>query len=59
MSKITSKYQVTVPKKIAEAYGIRPGDEIEWGRGRREHQHRLALAGGPARGFGNEAADVR
>jgi len=30
MSKITSKYQVTVPKSIAEAYNIRPGDHIEW-----------------------------
>lgn len=30
MSKITSKYQVTVPKKIAERYGIRPGDDIDW-----------------------------
>lgn len=30
MSKITSKYQVTVPKVIAEEYGIQPGDEIEW-----------------------------
>lgn len=30
MAKITSKYQVTVPKVIAEKYGIRPGDEIDW-----------------------------
>lgn len=30
MAKITSKYQVTVPKAIALEYGIRPGDEIEW-----------------------------
>ena len=30
MSKVTSKYQVTMPKKIAESYSIRPGDEIEW-----------------------------
>jgi AbrB family looped-hinge helix DNA binding protein len=30
MSKVTSKYQVTMPKKIAESYGIRPGDEIDW-----------------------------
>ncbi|HLH06698.1 MAG TPA: AbrB/MazE/SpoVT family DNA-binding domain-containing protein [Terriglobales bacterium] len=30
MSKITSKYQVTVPKVIAEQYGIHPGDDIEW-----------------------------
>jgi AbrB family looped-hinge helix DNA binding protein len=30
MAKVTSKYQVTVPKKIAEQYHIRPGDEISW-----------------------------
>src|SRR4029453_17549851 len=30
MAKVTSKYQVTVPKKIAECYGIRPGDDIDW-----------------------------
>lgn len=30
MAKVTSKYQVTVPKVIAERYHIRPGDEIDW-----------------------------
>lgn len=30
MAKVTSKYQVTVPKKIAEEYHIRPGDDIDW-----------------------------
>jgi AbrB family looped-hinge helix DNA binding protein len=30
MSKVTSKLQVTVPKEIADRYGIRPGSEIEW-----------------------------
>ena len=30
MAKVTSKYQVTVPKVIAEQYGIRPGDNIQW-----------------------------
>ena len=30
MAKVTSKYQVTVPRKIAEEYGIRPGDDIDW-----------------------------
>lgn len=27
---MTSKLQVTVPKAIADQYGIRAGDEIEW-----------------------------
>ena len=30
MSKVTSKLQVTIPKAIAERFGIRPGSEIEW-----------------------------
>jgi AbrB family looped-hinge helix DNA binding protein len=30
MAKVTSKYQVTVPKVIADRYHIRPGDNIEW-----------------------------
>lgn len=30
MSKVTSKLQVTLPKAIADRFGIRPGDEIEW-----------------------------
>jgi AbrB family looped-hinge helix DNA binding protein len=29
-SKVTSKLQVTLPKAIADAFGIRPGDEIAW-----------------------------
>jgi len=27
---VTSKLQLTVPKAIADQYGIRPGDELEW-----------------------------
>jgi len=30
VAKVTSKLQVTVPKSVADHYGIRPGDEIEW-----------------------------
>jgi bifunctional DNA-binding transcriptional regulator/antitoxin component of YhaV-PrlF toxin-antitoxin module len=30
MAKVTSKLQVTVPRKIAEEYHIQPGDEIDW-----------------------------
>jgi AbrB family looped-hinge helix DNA binding protein len=30
MAKITSKYQVTVPKAIADRYNMRPGDDIAW-----------------------------
>ena len=30
MAKVTSKLQVTLPKAIAQRYGIRPGDEIDW-----------------------------
>jgi len=27
---VTSKLQLTVPKAIADRYGIKPGDELEW-----------------------------
>ena len=30
MSKVTSKLQVTVPKALAERYGISPGDDIQF-----------------------------
>jgi bifunctional DNA-binding transcriptional regulator/antitoxin component of YhaV-PrlF toxin-antitoxin module len=30
MAKVTSKYQVTVPRTIADQYHIRPGDDIAW-----------------------------
>ncbi|HZF28178.1 MAG TPA: AbrB/MazE/SpoVT family DNA-binding domain-containing protein [Gammaproteobacteria bacterium] len=30
MAKITSKLQVTIPKRIADEYGIAPGDEVEF-----------------------------
>lgn len=30
MSKVTSKLQVTIPKAVADHYGIRPGDEVRW-----------------------------
>ncbi len=46
MSKVTSKLQVTVPKAVAEKFGIRPGTEIHWvptGESLRiETQHRKA-----------------
>ena len=30
MAKVTSKLQLTVPKAIADQYGIKPGDELAW-----------------------------
>ena len=30
MAKVTSKLQITIPKRIADEYGIRPGDEIDF-----------------------------
>ena len=30
MAKVTSKLQVTIPKHIADEYGIEPGDEIDF-----------------------------
>jgi bifunctional DNA-binding transcriptional regulator/antitoxin component of YhaV-PrlF toxin-antitoxin module len=54
MSKVTSKLQLTVPKTIADQYGIRPGDELQWApagesirvslaRGRTKAEHPLTL----------------
>ena len=58
MAKVTSKLQITLPKAMAEAYGIRPGSEIHLvpagevirvepprprGRSRRMLEKRLAL----------------
>lgn len=30
MAKVTSKLQVTIPKRLAAHFDIHPGDEIEW-----------------------------
>ena len=30
MSKVTSKYQVSIPKSLAEKVGIRIGDDLQW-----------------------------
>jgi AbrB family looped-hinge helix DNA binding protein len=30
MARVTSKLQVTIPKAIADRYGIKPGAEIDW-----------------------------
>jgi len=30
MSRVTSKFQVSIPRELARAYGIRPGDELHW-----------------------------
>ncbi len=30
MSKVTAKLQVTLPKRIADAHGIRPGDDVHF-----------------------------
>lgn len=30
MATITSKYQVTIPKKIADKYNLKPGDKLDW-----------------------------
>jgi bifunctional DNA-binding transcriptional regulator/antitoxin component of YhaV-PrlF toxin-antitoxin module len=30
MAKVTSKLQVTIPKALAERYGIAPGQDVQW-----------------------------
>lgn len=29
-TKVTQKYQTTIPKKIREILNIKPGEEVEW-----------------------------
>lgn len=30
MSRVTKKLQVSIPKRLADRYGIRAGDDLEW-----------------------------
>ena len=30
MAKVTSKLQITIPKRLADQYGISPGDDVEF-----------------------------
>ena len=30
MPKVTNKLRVTIPKSLANKYGIRPGDQLDW-----------------------------
>jgi bifunctional DNA-binding transcriptional regulator/antitoxin component of YhaV-PrlF toxin-antitoxin module len=30
VAKVTSKLQITIPRALAERYGVEPGDEITW-----------------------------
>jgi AbrB family looped-hinge helix DNA binding protein len=30
MSKVTSRYQVSIPRALADQLDVRPGDEVEW-----------------------------
>ena len=49
MSKVTSKLQVTVPKALADRYGIRPGDDIRF-EGSGEIIHVVPANGGRRHG---------
>jgi bifunctional DNA-binding transcriptional regulator/antitoxin component of YhaV-PrlF toxin-antitoxin module len=30
MSRLTAKYQLTIPRAIAQSVGLNPGDEVTW-----------------------------
>lgn len=30
MSRVTKKYQISIPKRLADAHGITPGDDLSW-----------------------------
>lgn len=53
MAKVTSKYQVTLPRAIADEFNIRPGDDIDWIAA--GDVIRVIPAGKPVRGDDREA----
>ena len=55
MSKVTSKLQVTVPKALAERYGISPGDEIQFEEAGEVIRVVPAAANEPAKGLDTDA----
>ena len=55
MAKVTSKLQVTVPKALAERYGIRPGDDIRFEEAGENIRVVPAQANLPAEGLDIEA----
>ena len=55
MAKVTSKLQVTVPKALAEHYGIRPGDDIRFEESGEVIRVVPANAGEPTEGLDIEA----
>ena len=55
MSKVTSKLQVTVPKALAQRYGIRPGDDIRFEEAGEVIRVVPAAADEPAKGLYTDA----
>ena len=55
MAKVTSKLRVTVPKALAERYGIRPGDDIRFEDSGEVIRVVPANAGAPTAGLDIEA----
>jgi AbrB family looped-hinge helix DNA binding protein len=47
MAKVTSKYQVSIPKALAERIGIRVGDELAWEEAAGVLRARLSARPGP------------
>ena len=47
MSKVTSKFQVSIPKALAERIGIRVGDELSWEDAAGTLRARVATASKP------------
>ena len=55
MAKVTGKLQVTVPKALADRYGIRPGDHIRFEEAGEVIRVLPAGAGAPVEGFDTDA----
>jgi looped-hinge helix DNA binding domain, AbrB family len=43
MSSVSSKYQVTIPKAVREAFPVRPGQRVMWLRMQTEKGYELVL----------------
>jgi AbrB family looped-hinge helix DNA binding protein len=46
-AKVTSKGQVTIPKKVRDGLGIRPGDELDFVQDRRGYRLEKHMAASP------------
>ncbi len=57
-TKITSKGQITLPKKVRDGLGLKPGDEIEFIAEKGEFKIRKLLPANPFSGYRGYLKDL-